>query len=300
MTNLAYRAHDNIMSTHFDFHYGVSRVSEVETNYHYHDFYEVFLFIKGKVNFVIEGRQYDLQPGNILLIHYHDLHQAILYNAERYERFYIWIDPAFFEKNSTHKTKLDLCFSNLNGRRSRILNTTLADIEDFYPRLIELQQAQEFGSDIRIHNLLLELLIFINLCFIDQEEELWLKHVKENPLIRNVIDYVRINLNQKIKLDTLAAAFFVSKAHLSREFKKFTGFTLHAYILKTKLLYSKKLLLEGNSAKEVYHQCGFVNYSHFIKAFKAEFKITPKNFQLLEIEKNGSVAQFKKRQHVFG
>ncbi len=41
---------------------------------HHHDFYEVYLFLNGNVNYTIESRNYHLLPGDILLISPLELH----------------------------------------------------------------------------------------------------------------------------------------------------------------------------------------------------------------------------------
>ena len=44
---------------------------------HYHDFYEIYFFIAGKVTYNIESRNFTLSPGDILLISPHELHQPL-------------------------------------------------------------------------------------------------------------------------------------------------------------------------------------------------------------------------------
>ena len=39
-----------------------------EVDYHYHDFDKITIFIRGKVNYMIEGRSYDLKPYDIVLV----------------------------------------------------------------------------------------------------------------------------------------------------------------------------------------------------------------------------------------
>ena len=34
---------------------------------HYHDFHKILIFLQGNISYAVEGRQYDLQPGDILL-----------------------------------------------------------------------------------------------------------------------------------------------------------------------------------------------------------------------------------------
>lgn len=48
--------------------------------------------------------------------------------------------------------------------------------------------------------------------------------------------------------------------------------------MKKKLIYAKHLLREYRSSSAVYSKSGFSSYPHFLKAFKREFGITPKEF----------------------
>ena len=44
-------------------------------DFHEHEFYEVFFFLSGDVNYIIEGRTYQLRPGDILLTDNRDIHK---------------------------------------------------------------------------------------------------------------------------------------------------------------------------------------------------------------------------------
>lgn len=49
-----------------------------EVDYHYHDFDKITIFIRGKVNYMIEGRSYDLKPYDIVLVKQGDIHRRPL------------------------------------------------------------------------------------------------------------------------------------------------------------------------------------------------------------------------------
>lgn len=48
------------------FHYKNTMLDSVDV--HHHDFYEVYLFLGGKVDYSVEGRNYHLEPGDVLMI----------------------------------------------------------------------------------------------------------------------------------------------------------------------------------------------------------------------------------------
>ena len=52
-----------------------------EIDYHYHDFDKITIFIRGKVNYMIEGRSYDLKPYDIVLVKQGDIHRLTVDNS---------------------------------------------------------------------------------------------------------------------------------------------------------------------------------------------------------------------------
>ena len=59
-------------------------------------------------------------------------------------------------------------------------------------------------------------------------------------------------------------------------FKEETGYTLHSYIEQKRLLHASELIKEGAPAMKAAQECGFKEYSTFLRAFKRNFHISPK------------------------
>jgi AraC-type DNA-binding domain-containing proteins len=73
-----------------------------------------------------------------------------------------------------------------------------------------------------------------------------------------MIQYINNHLDEEIKIEDLSNKFFISKFHLLREFKKYSGTTIHKFIIQKKLILAKELILTGIPIMQVYEQCGFV------------------------------------------
>ena len=102
--------------------------------------------------------------------------------------------------------------------------------------------------------------------------------VMKSNLIDYILEYINSHLEEDITIDELSKFTYLSKFHLSREFKRHTGTTLHRYIIQKKLIAAKALILLDNPITQVYEQCGFGDYSNFFRAFKNEYGMTPKQF----------------------
>ena len=90
------------------YRYRSAYMNEVEL--HHHDFYEVYLLLRGRVEYIVENHIYRMRPGDVMLVSPLELHQARIEPDEEYERIVLWIDRGFLEQLSTPHTSLTRCF----------------------------------------------------------------------------------------------------------------------------------------------------------------------------------------------
>ncbi len=70
-----------------------------------------------------------------------------------------------------------------------------------------------------------------------------------------------------IKLDELARKFGISTSFLSHEFVKYTDRSVYDYVLFRRVLMAKQMIAAPLTLNEVAFQCGFSDYSSFLRAF---------------------------------
>lgn len=259
------------------FHYSNTDLESISL--HHHDFYEIYLFISGGVTYQIEGKAYLLEPGDIVLINSRELHQAVINSREPvYERIVLWINRAFLKSLSDEKTDLSLCFEGTNRK-----NVIRGDIElkksikILLGKLLNLQYYKGVGNDLLYKAYITEIMVYLNNLILNENTQLD-TGIRNSNLIDSMIDYINNHLEEDITIDKLSEHFYLSKFHLSREFKKYIGTTIHRYIVQKKLIEAKELIIRGIPIIDVYKQCGFGEYSNFFRAFKKEYGVTPKQF----------------------
>lgn len=98
--------------------------------------------------------------------------------------------------------------------------------------------------------------------------------------IQYLITYLENNYAQPLTLDALADFAGLSKYHLSREFKKFTGYSPYAYLTELRFDRAKSMLLQTSfPSYQIARLTGFRDESNFIKLFKQRTEMTPGEFR---------------------
>ncbi len=99
-----------------------------------------------------------------------------------------------------------------------------------------------------------------------------------NFYLTSVAQYIVSNIDKKLTIDEISLVFNVSRAKLTRDFRKFFSMTVTQYIMAERLIKAKILMLKGVSISQTCEMCGFGDTSYFIQVFKKQFAITPLKF----------------------
>lgn len=269
-----------MVSSDFEFfHYKNEALLDVP--YHNHDFYEIYLFLSGEVTYIIEGKSYQLRAGDIILINNKELHKPSIKPGIPYERIVIWVNPAFVKNLSGLGENLSMCFESTSKNRYNLLRPNpqiLSYIKEIISRIEAVCSQLSYGSTILKNVYLTELIVYLNRAYLNTNIEDIKVDITYNQKINNVVRYINENLGSDLSLDKLSAKFYMSKYHLLREFTKHTGYTIHGFIRTKRLILAKSLLNESAQITEVCMQCGFSDYSNFLRSFKKEFGISPKKY----------------------
>lgn len=92
--------------------------------------------------------------------------------------------------------------------------------------------------------------------------------------------YIEDNLNNNIRLETLARFVHMNPTYFSRYFKKHTGQKLIDYI--TELRIKRAIELMQNPTNKIYqigYRVGYKNLQHFYKIFKKTMGMTPNEYR---------------------
>ena len=104
---------------------------------------------------------------------------------------------------------------------------------------------------------------------------------EDKEFINRLVDVIHAQLAlNDIDMDHIAAAMSMSAKQLRTRVMAITGLTPVAYILQVRLNYARRLISnEDTSLTLIASKCGFQNLSHFSKAFKQQFGVSPTQFR---------------------
>lgn len=272
------------------FHLKDKKHSEFE--FHYHDFNKIIIFMSGKVTYLIEGKAYKLKPWDILLVNSNEVHKPLIGSEEAYERIVIWVNSSFLINHNSKDCNLLSCFEVALKEKLNIMRLKaeyLTDIKHILSQLETACSSKEFGSDILKNSLFLQLVVYLNRLFLGTQEQKELSDIEYDENIGGILNYINENLSEDLSIENLAERFYMNKYYLMHKFKKQTGYTVHSYIVQKRLIMANSLIKKGEPITQVYIECGFTDYSNFIRAFKNSYGLAPKKYYKIIMELEGGV-----------
>lgn len=241
--------------------------------FHAHDFLELYLFLAGSVTYYIEDQVYDLCPGDLLIIPPGRMHRPVIANERAaYERMVLWVELDYIARIDSAAGELQAALRGIgaNGYRVPLRGDDLIFAASLFRRIVKMERGGVFTSS--------AIRLYLKDAF--EAYSLVEKEARgETAVIPQVIRYLTEHFREPLRLDDLAARFFISKSYLNRHFKAYTNATVYAYLMALRITHARRMLREGATAAEAGRECGFSDYSTFYKAFKAQTGITPQEFK---------------------
>lgn len=238
---------------------------------HTHKDYEIYIYIDGNAEYVIESKTFSMRPYDIFITKNDEPHQVRHLVKDKYERIVIELNDTFFEENNCIEYKHIL--ENRQSDTDNMISPDSADkirLMDCISRMEKYIDETVKFSDTIVKCSIIELLHIIN--------TIKSKNVKfkSDSNINEIISYINDNLSNDIKLDDIANHMFLSKYHICRVFKEHTGITVNKYITNKRIKLVQDLYAKGYSLTDACSKAGFSGYSSFYKAYINETGKSPK------------------------
>lgn len=239
---------------------------------HAHGEHEIFMFMEGDSKYVVEDKNYDLSPGDIIIIRKHEMHRIYHNSNKKYRRLVLMVFPEFFSEFNCAEYE-NVFLSNDSGLGNKI-NAETVHSSGLYDAFLRLKKYSTDFTQLYTpiaDSIMIEILHLINHISMFEKAE------SSNKVIKGVIHYINNHFTEKITLDALCEKFYVSKYYLCHIFKESTGLTVHEYVKQKRLTLAKDFVREGKTLTEAALLSGFSDYSSFYRAYMKKNKQNPKS-----------------------
>lgn len=219
--------------------------------------------ISGKGTLRYEEKEYTLTSGQCFYINCMNHHFYETLNNESWE--FLWIHFNGSNALGYYEEFIKNDFNVLTIQNPDFIETSLR-------KIISVNQKKNFSTEIissgLIVGILTELLV--------QNSTASAATIFIPDYIKRILKEIDKNFKEELSLNYLSEKNGISKYHLSREFKKYTGTTVNEYIINSRISYAKELLKYSDlSVNEIAYESGIHNVSHFINLFKSRENSTP-------------------------
>lgn len=152
----------------------------------------------------------------------------------------------------------------------------LVPFTDTLSQLYQTQAGKSSLMELLSNKYILDL---ITLCFTECRPEYSGEYTILEKL-NQIHAYLEEHYRERITLEKLSTLFFISKFHLSREYRKTFGSTLSGDLTARRISHAKSMLrFSEDSIETIAQSCGFQDAGYFIKVFRKSEGMTPLEYR---------------------
>ena len=244
---------------------------------HHHDYYQVVFILNGEGKITIGDSVYPAGVNQVYLFK-PDIEHAI--EASRSKSLNI-IELKFYCRNVITRNMLYQLPSRMDGAGKSVRSSFI--------RIVEEVTIQDEYTEYIIKALITQ--IFCSLIRISNQEATRMPDTADvdarcggnekrlSPLAK-VVDYIKFNYSEEIKLKDLADTAYLSPIYFCTVFKERYGVTPMQYLQIIRCEVAKTMLIETNeSVTAISEKVGFQSIHYFSRFFKSHEGISPNEFR---------------------
>lgn len=225
----------------------------------YHTTDEIFLFLKGSGEIIIETKKYSLSPGTIIYIPSGTYHELKLNQENSYEGYIIkFKDNMIPQELLPNIKKMSGCYE-----AEQMIISLFLKLDD---------HIQHYAGDCS-EGLFKTMLNVILYYFCSKPKMCDYKIC--NSKILNVIDYINENIINNFTLEDVCKDLKFSESSICIEFQRTMKTTVMKYVRMKRILLAESLINQGHKPTDIYKDCGFADYSTFFRTYKIVLGQTP-------------------------
>lgn len=248
---------------------------------HFHTNYEFLKVTKGALFFTLDGDEFELNEGDIILCPSFSIHSATA-KTEATETLGIVTEKLFYsDKDANSRITVAISSSGLSGRKL-IIPKSDPDNEKISLLLNDIKR--ENHEQTTMHDLYISMLVNQVSITLARHFNLFenISSINKESFMLYSLEYIKEHCTERITLDDLSRVSKMSRFHFSRKFKEYTGSSPMNYVIRTRVNYALDLIKNTNlSMLEISEKSGFCSVNYFNKTIKEVTGYSPYTFKKL-------------------
>lgn len=248
---------------------------------HYHDGYEFLLHVQGDGHYQLGRQIVQLRPYQLMVLPPNLAHGVIdAHHMEAFERLVVRVDTSTLTQMQFAGTSMKSILDRFLSQPVSLIQLTPQDYLQLKSISSIIRPPQEVLTPLEKIEVIGALSVLLSrFCQAATDARALEKSYAQDSVLQDVYNHILERFSEDCSLEALAERFNISKFHLSHRFSEIYGMSLHQFVLHCRMAYAQLLIRQGESMMSIAYQCGFNDYSTFVRAFTRFNGTTPRNWR---------------------
>lgn len=235
----------------------IEGVNDNMSHSHYHLYYELYFLETGSRQHIMQGQQYETKIDSFMIFEPYVMHYSFSGPDKPFKRIVM-----YFNENAIASPGLLEALKGSSGLyepEPRIASM----VHSILKEMLKEQENDDALHEAVMQNLLNTLLLMV------MRNTLASPRPEHQSRMSRVVSYIENNYEKELRLQDIAAQFYVSEYYLCHEFKKYTNRTIVQYVNALRILHAQRLIAETDlNFTKIAERTGFSSLTHFNRTFK--------------------------------
>jgi len=238
---------------------------------HYHEHFELCYVDKGQGWFAIDEFTYQAKQGDLFLTKPGENHQGTAVGNSPFRLYYLG-----FQLNMMNALEMDYYQLGIH----RVVQDQAEIIKGIFAALFDELRSNQKHSFEMVQAFFLRLLVQVLRTYEHVTQIQDNTPLAPSPVLRQVLYYLHAEVGSYQSVDDLASKVYISRSHLTREFKRYVGVSLGQYMRSLRLDWAKHYLREtSDTVSSIAEHLHFPSLYTFSIFFKRHTGLSPQEYR---------------------
>lgn len=254
--------------------YMEERSSKKPEVYHWHNFFEITYILDGHARYFVNGKQYDVEKGEIILFNHIEAHGWEVLSDQMTLLVLIFGSDFIADRTSIFDYDYLLPFVERGSNFQNKIPGTLPYAGEIIHIMNEINREyiqREVGYALMIKSDILKILtiLYRNCERSNPSGELLGGKKEAMKRLEKSFQYIKKHYCEKIKLKDVARISCMSPNYFSSYFRKVTNMQFQEFLIEMRIQKAREMLRTSDEGiLDIAEDCGFSNMSNFYRLFR--------------------------------